>query len=197
MAWRDASGAATAARWLLYTDAAVSAVAIPVSQAGKGNMLADVRPVFGLAEMLVYFATGILVLRWLYLASTNARALGADDMMVSPGWAVGWYFVPLMNYVMPFVAMRELWRASARPKDWQAAPTPPSLPFWWGCWVIAIILGGVSFRLLWEEDEAMRIASDGFAAASDLFMVPSALLLAWIVGRIQAMQVAARPAAAF
>jgi hypothetical protein len=197
MAWRDARGAATAARWLLYAGALLVVGSIPLALAGKGGGFDAIRAVFTLVEFLARIAAAIAFLRWLYLAAGNARALGAADMMVGPGWAVGWYFVPVLNLVMPFVAMRELWKASAHPQDWQAAAVPLALPLWWGCWIACNALGGISLRLSFEEEEAMRGAADAFAAASDLFVIPAALLLAWIVGRIQRMQVKAWPAAAF
>jgi Domain of unknown function (DUF4328) len=197
MAWRDAHAAATAARWLLYAAALLVAVSIPLALAGKGGGFDAIRAFLTLVEFLARIAAAIAFLRWLYLAAGNARALGAEDMMVGPGWAVGWYFVPVLNLVMPFVAMRELWKASAYPKDWQAATTPFALPLWSGCWIACNALGGISLRLSLDEDEAMRAAADTLAALSDLFVVPAALLLAWIVGRIQAMQVKARPAAVF
>jgi hypothetical protein len=197
MAWRDARATATAARWLLYAAALLVAVSIPLALAGKGGGFDAVRPVFTLVEFLARIAAAIAFLRWLYLAAANARALGAADMMVGPGWAVGWYFVPVLNLVMPFAAMRELWKASAYPKDWQAVAAPLALPLWWGCWIACNALGGISLRLSFEEDEAMRSAADTFAAGSDLFFIPATLLLTWIVGRIQAMQVRARPAAVF
>lgn len=197
MGWRDAQGAALVARWLLYAAALLAAASIPLALAGKGAGFDAARAVFSLIEILVRIAAAIVFLRWLYLAAGNARAIGADDMMVGPGWAVGWYFVPVLNLVMPLLAMRELWKASAHPRDWQAVAAPLALPLWWGCWIGCNLLGGFSLRLAFEDDEAMRSAADGFAMASDLFIVPAALLLAWIVGRIQAMQVKARPAAVF
>lgn len=197
MAWRDARAGATLARWLLWAGALLAAASILVPGAGKGSWQDAIRSIVGLVEFVGSVAAAIAFLRWLYLAAGNARVLGAEDMMVGPGWAVGWYFVPVMSLVMPFVAMRELWKASANPKDWQAAATPLTLPLWWGCWIGCNVLGGIAFRLSFEEDEAMRSATSTFAAASDLFLIPAALLLAWIVGRIQAMQVKAWPAAAF
>lgn len=197
MAWRDASAAAALARWLLYAGALLAAASILVPGAGKGSWQDAFRTIVALVEFVGSIVAAVAFLRWLYLAAGNARALGAEDMMVGPGWAVVWYFVPVFNLVMPFIAMRELWKASAHPKDWQAAAAPFVLPLWWGCWIASNVLGGVAFRLAFEQDEAMRSAADTFSAASDSFFILAALLLAWIVGRIQAMQVKAWPEAIF
>ena len=70
-------------------------------------------------------AAALATLRWLYLANANAFALGAEDMMVSPGLAVAWFFIPFANLFMPYLTMRDTWKASAKPRDWQAARRPP------------------------------------------------------------------------
>ena len=50
-------------------------------------------------------------------ANYNARQLGAADMRFTPGWAVGWHFIPIAWFWKPYQAMTEIWRASvnARP----------------------------------------------------------------------------------
>src|ERR1700754_3506800 len=48
---------------------------------------------------------------WIHRANRNARALGAVGMRFSPGWAVGWFFVPIANLWKPYQAMKEIWQA--------------------------------------------------------------------------------------
>ena len=65
------------------------------------------------------FVNGVVVIVlfciWIYRANYNARQLGATDMQFSPGWAVGWNFIPIANLWKPYQAMREIWQASADP----------------------------------------------------------------------------------
>src|SRR5262249_29946861 len=56
----------------------------------------------GTLERTIGFAAGIALLVWVYRANRNARALGAEGLAYSPGWSVGWFFVPLANLVMPY-----------------------------------------------------------------------------------------------
>ena len=44
-------------------------------------------------------------------ANRNARAFGSS-MSISPGWAAGWFFVPIANLWMPYQAMKEIWQGS-------------------------------------------------------------------------------------
>lgn len=117
--------------------------------------------------------------------------------MVRPGWAVGWFFVPLANLAMPFITMRELWKASANPRDWQLERTPLALPLWWACWLASSIAGTIAFRLTLEGGKAAAAGTQTLYLISDAFAVPAALLLAWLVGRIDSMQRRVSPAAAF
>jgi len=89
-----------------------------------------------LAQAAIALGTAILVLSWIYRANHNARQLGAADMRFTPGWAVGWYFIPIAWFWMPYLAMREIWRASVNPSDWGAAPVSPLLRWWWSLWIV-------------------------------------------------------------
>jgi len=74
-------------------------------------------------------------LLWQYRAHANLRALGSADLRYTPGWAVGWWFIPIANIVMPFNTMRELWKASdptAGSVEWSAKRGAALLGLWWG-----------------------------------------------------------------
>jgi hypothetical protein len=145
----------------------------------------------------------ILVCRFTYRAMKNLwliHAVGADT---SPGWAVGWYFIPFANLVKPAQAMRQIWRASHEPRG--GGDTPPLLSLWWACWIISNILGNISTQL--------TIRSGGFGEAItnydmytaglvvDAIVAPisiaSALLLRAIVGGVAAAQERQRQQAVF
>jgi hypothetical protein len=188
--WRDASGAGAWTMRLLILHAALSAVAAGLAvlrglEPPSGSL---VEIAVALLQMVVFFAAAIATLRWLYLAKANAFAFGAEDMMISPGWAVAWFFVPLANLVMPFVAMRETWKASAEPRDWQAAPAPVTLLFWWAAWLGAGAAGVIAFRMTADFGKDAAAAAQILFLAADLLSVASALLLVRIVAAIQAMQ---------
>lgn len=95
--------------------------------------------VFGLAE----FAAAILFLVWKYRAAVNARLLDPSAMKISPGLAVGSYFIPLVNLVLPYLAMAGIARASRVERFWAI--------LWWvghgGIFLIIIILFALAFRV--------------------------------------------------
>jgi hypothetical protein len=198
-AYRDTATLALWTQRLLWGLAALSLLAILFVwlRGFEPKEVGAAEAVLLIVQTLVFAVTAVVTLRWIYLANANARALGAEDMMVSPGWAVGWFFVPLMNLVMPFVMMRELWKASARPKDWQMESAPAPILLWWILWIASGIAGAVGFSLSLEPGAVEGGAAEIAYFLSDLCLIPSLLLLAWIIGRLQAMQSRAIPDAVF
>lgn len=102
--------------------------------------------VLAIANLAVLLTCVVVVGMWTYRASANAHSF-SDEMTITPGWAVGWYFVPFMNLVRPYQAMREIWLASHFRGNWHGEPGPPILGWWWGLWIITGILGNISWRL--------------------------------------------------
>ncbi len=118
---------------------------------------------FGLAVgwFAFYAFTVTMVCIFMYRANGNVRALGATDLKISPGWSVGWWFIPFANLVKPVQSMSEIYRASLKPrgKSWQTLTTPTTVVLWWALWLLTGILGGVEGQV----DEEM-LGQIGFAA---------------------------------
>jgi hypothetical protein len=45
---------------------------------------------------------------WLNHAAWNAKALRDNDPAINPGWCVGWFFVPIANFWMPYQKLKQL-----------------------------------------------------------------------------------------
>jgi hypothetical protein len=76
----------------------------------------------------------VLFLVWIRRANINADALVRSRMEFTPGWAVGWFFVPFANLFKPYQAMAEIYRASdpkADPDYWSLTEVPRYLMLWW------------------------------------------------------------------
>ena len=84
----------------------------------------------GAVYLIMYLATVAAFACWIYRANKNARALGASGMQFGPVASVGWYFIPICCLWKPYQAMREIWKASKDPKQWQDQPTAPLLRWW-------------------------------------------------------------------
>jgi hypothetical protein len=98
------------------------------------------------ASAIVMVACIVVVAFWIHRVSANAHVL-SNDMTISPGWAVGWYFVPIANLFKPYQGMKEAWMASHFRDNWHGEPTPALLVWWWALWLITNILANISFRI--------------------------------------------------
>ena len=99
-----------------------------------------------LSVVVVSLATFIVFGRWIVVAHRNLPALGAEDLDVRPGWAVGWFFVPFANLWKPYQAMRTLWKASHDGPRWEYGDGHFLLGLWWTLWIVSSVLGSVFFR---------------------------------------------------
>jgi len=96
---------------------------------------------------VVVLAAGVVWLFWQHRAQKNLQLLGARTKY-SPGWAVGWWFVPVANIWMPYQTMRELYATSLPNPDGSRASNTPVIGWWWVAYLIGSFLpavqGGVS-----------------------------------------------------
>lgn len=113
-------------------------------QEGEAN---DARQaLLGAGYMGIFLITGISFLRWIHRANLNSRGFTATDMRFTPGWSVGWYFIPILSLVRPYQAMREIWQVSHDPVNPGGVQSGPLLKSWWAFWLLAGLSGQVSMR---------------------------------------------------
>ena len=96
-----------------------------------------------LASLLV-LAIVILLIIWLFQLTRSVGRHGVPQRRWSPGWAVGGWFIPLANFVIPWLIFREgekisVAAASGRTSEWAQAPVRLTSNLWW----IAVIVGEV------------------------------------------------------
>lgn len=99
-----------------------------------------------IAFFVLFLVSALLVAMWIYRAHANLFAAGLDNIEFTPGWSIGWFFVPFANLVMPFRAMRELWNASHGHTSFLGGETAPTVRIWWGCFLTGNILSYIGTR---------------------------------------------------
>lgn len=199
--------------WALYAQIAISTVAI-VSGALEYQLLREFQQgtfpdgatgqaaaqandqrqgVIGVVQVIIFLVSGVLILMWIYRANANARARGAQEMRFTPGWSVGWYFIPFANLVMPYRALKEIWQASAAPQAWRAQEAPATFALWWTLWIVSGIANQAALRLSMGAKTLVQLLGANIVTLfSDIISIPLALVFAWLVKHIASMQ--ARPA---
>ena len=166
----------------VYTSQELAVAAGEASDARQG--------VVGLISFVIFVAAGILVLKWIYRANYNVRQIGASDMVFSPAWSIGWYFIPIANLWKPYQAMKEIWKASASPQNWSTQSVPPLLPWWWFLWIVSNVFGNVSFRLAVMAEEIDEIITSNMVSQLyEITVIPLSLILIALVNRVHEMQI--------
>lgn len=128
--------------------------------------------VLGLVFMLqfpVYVFAVVTFLMWLFRVFKNLPALRSENSQFTPGWAVGWWFIPLANLIKPFQAVRNAWSESDPDIDTEMgflSHIQPGAPFfmtaWWAFWIIANVFTNISSRLYDPGDrQSLEIGNYG------------------------------------
>lgn len=138
-----ASIAWLAHQWQLLADMGRNAFASRAEMIAAAKASDALGKVLSTLFLITLYATNFVSCFWIYRAACNTRALGARRLQTSPGWAVGWFFVPFMWLYKPFGAIVEIWNGSASPEAWRQRPVPALLRYWWAAWISANLFGYV------------------------------------------------------
>jgi hypothetical protein len=105
---------------------------------------------FAQAKAAAEIATVIIYSFWIHRAYRNLPALGNPVPSATPAWAIGSYFVPVVNFFIPYTIMAEMWRYSDPAQLGVIRKTTSRLVgAWWGMfWAPLIPLAGMFIMLL-------------------------------------------------
>lgn len=178
-----------ALEYTLLDELLQDAVSSPPKSVAAGDYIDAEQALVLLFQHAIFAASAILTLRWIYRASCNCRELGATGMQFSPGWSVGWYFIPVFNFWKPYQAMKEIWQASANPRIWSHGAAPGLLLAWWFSWLVSSVLWNASSNATLSADDLPKaIAASVVAQLSALASILSCIALLSVVKRVYAMQ---------
>jgi hypothetical protein len=158
----------------------------------------------GLLQAVTIYATAVPFLIWFHRAHKNLPGLGERGLLFTPGWAVGFFFVPFLNLVRPFQAMREIWYGSdpgrldpetglERSGDGHPLGTPLLVGWWWALFFICNISSSIanvfySTSLSFGPSPASMQPALILMVVADLLLIPSALIAMLLVGRVTRWQ---------
>jgi hypothetical protein len=129
-----------------------------------GGLLVLLWAILLLIQFATFMVTAVLFLFWLYRAYENLPALGTprSRLEYSSAWAVGSFFVPFVSLVVPYRAVRELWRKSAPQVDvtgFQSYETSPPAFFgwWWFFWIAGNIGNNIVFKVGMGREDGLPL----------------------------------------
>lgn len=141
-----------------------------------------------LANAAVALITVVAFAMWIYRAAANVVVAGVPGFNFTPGWAVGWYFIPFANLIQPFVAMRQIWNAShGGTSDLDRGD--PILTLWWTAWLTSNINANISVQMSFRSTSAeMYDVSLYLGIASSILSLVLLIVGIRLIERITAAQ---------
>ena len=107
-------------------------------------------------DIIVHILTIIIFCFWIHRAMNNswyiksqnqACILDSKHPLITPGWAIGWFFIPIAMLWMPFKGMYQIWQITFNNKLGVVL-----LRFWWAAFLIASL---ISNNLRHKDPETM------------------------------------------
>jgi hypothetical protein len=146
--------------------------------------------VFAVVWLVSWLVAVVVWLIWQHRAHRRLRQLGTQGLQFTPGWGVGWWFIPIANLWKPYQAIKELWVASdptTRTIDWRGGKAGAILPWWWAAFLISRFLDTASFRMM-PETIGEFIERDQASLAGDSAWIIAGILAIAIVREIDRRQ---------
>lgn len=141
---------------------------------------------------LVFIVSGFLILKWIHRANYNAHQLGAQDMVFTPGWSIGYYFIPFFALWKPYQAMKEIWQASHNPSDWGFVKKSQIVSLWWFLWITTSLSGHSVLGVFTGTEELPELMNLHIVTqALNALAIPLALVFLAIVNSIYQAQAVA------
>jgi len=113
--------------------------------------------IIGTISFIVSIPIIIILLVWFYRATKNINSFGAKYVN-SPGMAVVWWFIPIVNLWKPHEVAQQIWRASnpeiklTEGTEWRKVPSSNIITKWWVLGLVsifgAIVVGHVGSGLI-------------------------------------------------
>jgi hypothetical protein len=146
--------------------------------------------------VLTLLAGWVSLIRWQTVALGNLPALGHRRPRFTPRLAIAAWVVPIWSLFGPLQAFCELWRASdpATPDPPKgsaqpAARVPGPHALWWGLWLCAVLLTGLSvLRMTYTPTLGILLAGQLSQIVVTSALVAAGLLLLQILTTTTARQ---------
>lgn len=146
-------------------------------------------PAFLISLYAVEIVTLLVLAWWIYAAARNCHAVSGKGLAYSPGWSVGWFFVPVANLYKPWHALLQTWNVSADPDGDPERRAPAFLMMWWLVRLIGIAASGGIFKNPGQSgDLAGELALSRLGIVSSICAILTSVGFYLVVTRIARMQ---------
>ncbi|MFI9625444.1 DUF4328 domain-containing protein [Streptomyces sp. NPDC052042] len=145
----------------------------------------------GLLQILTMLAAVVVFIIWFHRVRMNAELFDASAQPMAAGWAIGAWFVPVANLVLPRRIAGGIWAASSPtgPDGVRRAVPTTVMNAWWGMWVGSLLFARYASGVDWRAEEVEEIVhSTGLVMVADALDVVAAVLAILFVRKLTRMQ---------
>jgi hypothetical protein len=196
MAFRPVADLARWTRIALFSCAAfyaLSAAALPGNLAQLDRLEAEQQLIgqqilvdgtpssdFAAVGFAAFILTSIVFLVFFHRAYSNLALLGPNEQRWTTGWAVGSWFIPILNLFRPKQIANDIWRGS------DGSSVPALFHWWWAFWLLGGAASyGVEQRGVTISEARLLVVVE---AIGESLIVVGALLAAAVVRLIARRQ---------
>jgi multisubunit Na+/H+ antiporter MnhC subunit len=163
-----------------------------VNVRARANEVDDLAQAAGITMIVLSLATVVVFIIWMFRAARNNAGLGREHPRLGPGWAIGGWFIPLANLVIPVLVMQDLWRGSTAsiPRGdmrWKIADRSALVGWWWAALLLSLLQGAVD-----TEDPETTLsdlrAADTLSIVGTCFRIVAAVLAILVVRKLTERQ---------
>lgn len=142
-------------------------------------------------NVFLFVAEAVVLLLWQYRAYKNLTAFNAKNLNYTPGWAIAYWFIPILNLFRPLQVLSEIWHGSdpeTVESDFNYGNT--SIPALFGIWWGLRLIGGISERFIMSSSNSNGLDETSYAISliSSVTVTISLVLLLIIVRGIDNRQ---------
>jgi hypothetical protein len=143
----------------------------------------------GMLTFTGFLLTTAAFIVWLFQARENLDLRGATGLTWSKGWAIGGWFVPLANFVIPVLVVAEVYRRS------DDAGRARGIPALVGAWWAMLVLSAFRFTITTMEAGRPVVHFVSFwHLVNGIAGVAAAVLAMRLVDRVTTWQAGWQPA---
>jgi hypothetical protein len=147
-------------------------------------------------QTLLFLLAAVTFLIWMYKARSNLPLLRASSLQYSPILAVGSFVIPFYNFVWPYRAMSEIWRASDPNEEgeqsWQWRNPPAILLRWWGLFLVSRLPSTILEAIFSDKAKNIHelVQRSYLLLGGDLLAIPAAAAAILVIRSVDQRQAA-------
>ncbi|MFB5662545.1 DUF4328 domain-containing protein [Alteribacillus sp. HJP-4] len=157
-------------------------------------VIGDIALFIHLPKTLVFLTAIAVFMMWIYRIHENGRALELDGTIYAPGWSVAFYFIPIVNFVLPLLSLLHLYKSCwKRWKEKNSIAAKDSskiwlLYAWWLLFWSSYLVSNPASLAAGEQTIAMLRSEVQSFIVSEIIYIAAGILFIFILRKVTAVQ---------